>query len=59
MPIINEDFIRCQVCNNADFEKKEIVTLPKGLKRDDKSLQYPVLESEIRYYCTACQVEKD
>lgn len=58
MAVINEDFIRCEICNNAEFEKKEIVTLPKGLKRDDKTLSYPVLESEVRYYCTACGTEK-
>lgn len=59
MAVINEDFVRCEVCGNAEFEKKEIVTLPKGLKRDGRSLSYPVLESEVRYFCTSCKVEKD
>ena len=58
MAVINEDFVRCG-CSNADFEEKRIVTLAKTATRPDKQSSYPVMDSEVRYYCTQCRKEKD
>lgn len=58
MAVISEDFVRCD-CGNAEFEKKEIVTIHKRAKRQDKYTSYPTMEEEVRYYCTQCRKEKD
>lgn len=58
MAVINEDFVRCS-CGNADFEEKRIVTLAKTAARPDRHSLYPVMDAEVRYYCTQCHKEKD
>ena len=58
MAVISEDFVRCKICDNADFEKREVVTIPKGVKREDKTVPYPTLQSDIMYFCVRCGLEQ-
>ena len=61
MPVMHEDFIRCK-CTNAEFEKKEIVTLPTGLRpryKNELGVEHPALEKEIQYICTRCNRSLD
>lgn len=62
MAIVKEEFVRCENCGNADFEIKEVVTLPKGLPRRqdfEKTNQLPVLEHKYIYYCSNCKTPVD
>ena len=58
MAVISEDFVRCRSCGHADFEKREIVTIPKGVKREDKTTPYPSIQSDILYFCVRCGLEQ-
>lgn len=62
MAIVSEDFIRCSACEGADFEKKEIITLPKGLKKrygNEEANELPILDKKIVYYCATCNSRLD
>lgn len=59
MAVISEDFIRCSACGYPEFEKREVVTIPKGVKREDKTISYPALETTVSYNCVVCGKEHE
>ena len=58
MGLISEDFVRCEICDGADFEQKRIVTIANNGRRQDVSKEYPTTQVEHRYFCLRCNHEK-
>jgi hypothetical protein len=58
MPVIYEDFIRCQSCDSPDFKEEKIITIPKTIKSRE-SIHKPLegVEEEYRIVCAKCGVQ--
>lgn len=58
MPIIYEEFIRCENCGCPDFKEEAIFTFHKLVKsRDSKKFELEPREKEYRYVCKECNHE--
>lgn len=55
MPVIYEEFLRCERCGCPDFKEEKRVTVHKKIRpRNTKDQEIDALTVEYRYLCCEC-----